>query len=73
LIHKAPQQIARFLCRPLHRAHHLSRLPLDNPVDKSGQALYDEAKSLIFKAPLCTACFCSTLGTAFAASAAGLL
>ncbi|HNQ09073.1 MAG TPA: hypothetical protein PKM45_01515, partial [Giesbergeria sp.] len=39
-------------------------------MDKSEQALYDGAKSLIFNAPLCTACFCSTHGIVSAAPAA---
>ncbi|NCU66581.1 hypothetical protein GWK50_12160 [Acidovorax sp. 210-6] len=39
-------------------------------MDKSEQALYDGAKSLIFNALPCIACFCSTHGIVSAAPAA---
>ena len=72
LIDKDLPQIARFLCKVLHRAQHLSRRPLDNAVDKSGQVLYGHAKSLIFLKNHCAASFLGKCGADFSATKAPL-
>jgi len=71
-MHKDFRQIARFLCKVLHRAQHLSRRPLDNAVDKSGQVLYGHAKSLIFLKNHCAASFLGKCGADFSATKAPL-